>query len=126
VVPIADVESLTEVNIAFGRFVRLMRRKKRLTLEELSEHADVEISELVEVEDDARHKPDPRTVFQLSKVFNIPTSKLMQVAGLSVPRDARLVHEAIRFAARSEPLDELTEAERAALDAFVSVLGNQS
>ncbi len=114
-----------DANIAFGRFIRLMRRNRRLTLEKLAEDADVEINELVEIEDDSRHKPEPRTVFQLAKFFAVPTSKLMQLSGLSTPRDARLVHEAIRFAARSEPLEELNSSERAALEAFVSVLSEQ-
>ena len=35
------------------------------------------------------------------------------------------MREAIRFAARSEPLEELNSSERAALDGFVSVLSEQ-
>jgi HTH-type transcriptional regulator, competence development regulator len=113
-------------NFAFGRFVRLMRRHKQLSLEKLAEDARVEITELVEIEEDARHTPDPRTVYQLAQQFSVPTPKLMQLAGLSQPKDARLVEEAIRFAARSEPIEELNEAERAALEAFVSVLSERS
>jgi len=124
-VRIANVEPTADSNIAFGRFVRLMRRHRHLTLEKLSEDADVEISELVEIEDDVRHKPEPRTVFQLAQIFNVPTPKLMQVAGLSAPKDSRLVDETIRFAARSDPLVDLNETERAALDAFVSVLSER-
>lgn len=113
-------------NIAFGRFVRLMRRHKQLTLEKLAEDARVEITELVEIEEDARHVPDPRTVYQLAQQFHVPTPKLMQLAGLSRPKDSRLSEEAIRFAARSEPVEELDDAERAALEAFVSVLSERS
>lgn len=116
------MEHVPDPNIAFGRFVRLMRRHHHLTLEKLAEDADVEITELVEIEDDSRHKPEPRTVYQLAKRFQVPTTKLLQLAGLSAPKDARLVHEAIRFAARSDPVEELSENERAALEAFVSVL----
>ena len=50
----------------------------------------------------------------------------MQLAGLSQPKDARLSEEAIRFAARSEPIEELNDVERAALEAFVSVLSERS
>ena len=112
-------------NIAFGRFVRLMRRNQHLTLEKLADDARVEITELVEIEEDSRHKPDPRTVFQLAKHFDVPMPKMMQLAGLSAPKDARLVQEAIRFAARSEPVEELNEVERAALEAFVLVLSER-
>ena len=113
-------------NIVFGRFVRLMRRHRQVTLEKLAEDARVEITELVEIEEDARHRPDPRTVYQLAHHFHVPTPKMMQLAGLSQPKDNRLFEEAIRFAARSEPMEELSEAERAALEAFVSVLSERS
>ena len=65
--PLFDGEAETqnigedEPSIAFGRFVRLMRRDKGLTLEELAEQADIDVAELVEIEDDVRHIiPDAR------------------------------------------------------------------
>ena len=119
------VAYLPDPNIAFGRFVQLMRRNRHLTLEKLAGDARVEISELVEIEEDAHHTSDPRTVFQLAKHFDVPTAKMMQLAGLSAPRDARLVQEAIRFAARSEAVEELNAVERAALEAFVLVLSER-
>jgi transcriptional regulator with XRE-family HTH domain len=113
-------------NIAFGRFVRLMRRNQQLSLEKLAEDARVDITELVEIEEDARHRPDPRTVYQLAHQFGVPTSKLMQLAGLRKPKDGRLFEEAVRFAARSDPVETLSDEERVALEAFVSVLSEQS
>jgi HTH-type transcriptional regulator, competence development regulator len=113
-------------NFVFGRFVRLKRRHMQLSLEKLAEDARVDITELVEIEEDARHVPDPRTVYQLAQQFGVPTPNLMQLAGLSRPKDSRLYKEAIRFAARSEPIEELNDVERAALEAFVSVLSERS
>lgn len=52
-------------NIAFGRFVRLMRRRRGLNLENLAHDADVNMVDLVEIESDPHHKPEPRTVYQL-------------------------------------------------------------
>lgn len=129
--PVFDGETMPgkddadEPSIAFGRFVRLMRRDKGLTVEKLAEDTDVEISELVEIEDDTRHKPEPRTVYQLANYFKVPRGNLMQVAGLTGSKDNRLVQEAVRFAARSGPVAELTPEERAALEAFVAVLSEQ-
>ena len=114
-----------EPSVAFGRFVSLMRRRQRLTLEKLAEDADVEIVDLVEIEGDARHRPEPRTVYQLASFFGVPTDGLLQIAGLTAPRDERVVREAVRFAARAEPVTDLTHEERAALEAFVSVLSEQ-
>lgn len=120
-----ESECFADANIPFGRFVSLMRRSRRLTLERLAEDAEVEISELVEIEQDSYHKPEPRTVYQLANYFNVPMSKLMQLAKLSSPKDKHLYNEAIRFAARSEKVDELNDIERAALEAFVSVLSEK-
>jgi len=122
----APVEATSEANVVFGRFVQLMRRKQGVTLEKLAEEADVEIAELVEIEDDSRHKPEPRTVYQLANHFNVPSTKLMQLAGLSAPKNTRLFDAGIRFAARSESVHTLSETERAALEAFVSVLSDRS
>ena len=102
-----------------------MRRQRRLSLEKLAEDTDVEIAELVEIEDDARHKPTLRTVYQLATYFRVPQGKLQQIAGLTTPRDARLLDEAVRFAARSETVADLTPEESAALEAFVAVLSEQ-
>jgi HTH-type transcriptional regulator, competence development regulator len=121
----AEMAHASDPNFGFGRLVRLMRRKKQLSVEKLAENAKVDISELVEIEEDPRYMADARTVFQLAEQFNIPSPKLMQLAGLSRPKDSRLFAEAIRFAARSEPVEELNDAERAALEAFVSVLSEQ-
>lgn len=121
--PVAS--SAEEPSVAFGRFVRLMRRNHGLTIEKLAETADIEIAELVAIEDNARHKPEVRTVYQLANFFRVSRPNLMQIAGLVVAQDNRLVNEAARFAARSDPVAALTPEERAALDAFVAVLGER-
>ncbi len=129
--PVFDGETMpvNEINeepsIAFGRFVRLMRRDRGLTLEKLAEDADVEVAELVEIEDDAHRKPELRTVYQLANYFKLPRNNLLQVAGLTIPRNDRLVNEAVRFAARSESVVVLTPEERSALEAFVAVLSEE-
>lgn len=123
--PELTTEPAPDTNIAFGRFVRLMRRSRRQTLEGLAEDAEIEITELVEIEEDNHHKPEPRTVYQLAKHFEMPMPKMMQLAGLSAPKDTRLYDEAIRFAARSETVQELNDMERAALEAFVAVLSEK-
>ena len=118
-VPVASTE---EPSVGFGRFVRLMRRDRGLTIEKFAESVGVDVVELVAIEDDTRHKPEVRTVYQLANYFNLPRPNLMQLAGLVIVQDNDLVNEAARFAARSDPVAALTPEERAALDAFVVVL----
>ena len=130
--PVFDGETTSAVagddegpNIAFGRFVSLMRRQRGLSLEKLADDADVDMADLVEIESDPHHKPELRTAYQLANYFNVSRSSLLQVAGLTEPKDARLFDEAVRFAARSEPMTALTPEEGAALESFVAVLSEQ-
>ena len=130
--PVFDGETASAVagdaegpNIAFGRFVSLMRRRRGLSLEKLADDADVDMTDLVEIESDPHHKPELRTAYQLANYFNVSRSSLLQVAGLTEPKDARLFDEAVRFAARSEPVTALTPEEGAALESFVAVLSEQ-
>jgi HTH-type transcriptional regulator, competence development regulator len=118
-------EAPEETTVAFSRFVRLARRNRGLSVEKLAEDADVEVAELVSIEENGQHKPDLRTVYQLANFFGVQRTNLLQVAGLTMPRDSHIVSEAVRFAARSEPVAALTSEERSALDAFVSVLSEQ-
>jgi transcriptional regulator with XRE-family HTH domain len=131
--PIFDGASVTDAAqmpdektaYAFSRFIRLSRRNRGLSIEILAEQADVEIAELVTIEENGQYKPDLRTVYQLANFFGVQRSNLLQVAGLTVPKDTHLIDQAVRFAARSEPVAALTTEERAALEAFVSVLSEQ-
>jgi HTH-type transcriptional regulator, competence development regulator len=121
----ASVEPSEETTIAFSRFVRLARRGRGLSVEKLAENADVEVVELVSIEENGQYKPDLRTVYQLANFFGVQRANLLQVAGLTAPKDSHIVSEAVRFAARSEPVAALTAEERSALEAFVSVLSEQ-
>lgn len=121
----APVHGVEEAVYAFGRFVSLSRRNRGMTVETLAERADVEVKELLTIEENIQYKPDLRTVYQLANFFEVPRSNLLQIAGLTAPKDTQLITEAVRFAARSESVAALTDEERAALDAFVSVLSEQ-
>ena len=123
--PVFDVVDEEGPNIAFGRFVNLMRRRRRMSLDRLAVVTDVGLADLVEIESDPHHKPELRTVYQLANYFKVSRARLMQVAGLAVPKDGRLFEEGVRFAARSGSTADLTPEESAALEAFVAVLSEQ-
>ncbi len=123
--PVFDGESLAqseEPAVAFGRFVSLMRRNRGLSVEKLADEADVDVVELLSIEEVAQYKPEVRTVYQLANFFALPRATLLQVAGLTLPKDSRIIEESVRFAARSEPVEALTKEELSALETFVSVL----
>jgi|GEM_PF-332133 len=127
--PVADdpapAGSGDQPSIAFGRFVSLMRRSQALNVEEFAEKAGLEVGELLAIEEDIRHVAQPRVVFRLSAALELPQSQLMQLAGLTAANDTGLGAEAVKFAARSESVEELTDQERTALEAFVAVLSKK-
>lgn len=118
----APPSAADETRIAFGRFVNLMRRRRGLSIEQLAAAAQLEARELLIIEDDMHHVPESRTVYQLSRMFEVSQRRLMELAGLAVANDAGFREEAVRFAARSESVQKLSREERSALEAFVAVL----
>jgi HTH-type transcriptional regulator, competence development regulator len=117
-----SVTATEENRIAFGRFVNLMRRSCKLSVEDLARKAELEPSELLIIEDDVHSMPEPRTVYRLAQFFDVSQGRLMQLAGLAAANDANLRQEAVRFAARSESIEALTPEQSAALQAFFAVL----
>jgi HTH-type transcriptional regulator, competence development regulator len=119
------VTTTEETRIAFGRFVNLMRRQRGWSIEKLAQEADVDASDLLVIEEDIHHGAEPRTIYRLSEVFDVPQKRLLQLAGLAVANDDGFRQEAVRFAARSESVQKLTREESSALEAFVAVLSEQ-
>lgn len=114
-----------EANIAFARFVELSRRERGMSVEKLAEQASLDVADIVNIEENYGHRPDPRTVYQLSAVFKVPQQRLMEIAGLTVANDDVLRQEAVRFAARSESVEKLTREQKAALNEFVAALSRK-
>jgi HTH-type transcriptional regulator, competence development regulator len=115
-------EQHEENRIAFGKFVNLMRRRNGFSIEKLAAKADLDAREVLVIEDDMHYLPEPRTVYKLAQIFQVPQRKLMELAGLTAANDDDLRREAVRFAARSESMERLSETESTALEAFVAVL----
>jgi HTH-type transcriptional regulator, competence development regulator len=111
---------------AFARFVELSRRRQRLTVEQLSEKADVDVAELIAIEEADTVSPEPRTIYQLATVLNVPQQKLMELSGLSRTRDRRFQDATVRFAARSEPVADLSADEEELFQEYVKVLVDTS
>jgi HTH-type transcriptional regulator, competence development regulator len=110
---------------AFGKLINLCRRSKGLSMEQLAERARVDLSELINIEHDLRYRPEPRTVYQLSGVLDLPNEKLLQLSGNMVIRDMRFEQSVVKFAARSESVDKLSREEHRALEEFVKYLSEQ-
>lgn len=110
---------------AFGALVQLLRRDRKLTVDQLASAVQVEAPELISIEHDPKYVPKPRTVFQISKYFGLPDRPLMKLANVTTTHNDRLRDAAVRFAASSSKVMELSREERAALAEFVQFLASQ-
>ncbi len=106
----------------FGKFIELARRKQKLTAEGLAARAGVDLRELVAIEQNPNVQPRVMTVHQLAKFFELPPKPLMELAGLMKSKNTSIGTAAIRFAARSETIADLTPYETEAFDEFVKVI----
>jgi transcriptional regulator with XRE-family HTH domain len=107
---------------AFVRFLQLARRERKLSLEQFATKVDVDLVELLKIEKEEQYVPALRTVHQIAKFLNIPEQKLMALAGLLTAKDAKFQSAALRFAARSEPVEKLSQGEHAALEEYIKFL----
>jgi hypothetical protein len=110
---------------AFGALVQLLRRDRKLTVDQLASAVQVGTPELISIELDPKYIPKPRTVFQISKYFGLPDRPLMKLANVTTTHNDRLRDAAVRFAASSSKVMELSREERAALAEFVQFLASQ-
>ena len=122
---LATTQSVETTKTAFVRLLQLARRERRLSLEKLAEKADVDLAVLVKIETDEAFEPDLRTVYQLASVLDLPSKKLMVLAGLLHIKDAGLQQASVRFAARSEPIGNVSPEEHAALEEYVKFLNER-
>jgi transcriptional regulator with XRE-family HTH domain len=107
---------------ALAQLVQWQRRKLRLSVEVLAKNADIDLEEVLMIEK-GEGVPEARTIYKIAEVLKLPVSKLLKLAGLVADRDPSLGNAALRFAACSAPIDELTAAETKALEEFVRALG---
>lgn len=66
-----------------------LRRKLRLTVDQLAEKADVDRDEIIGLEREPGFKAEPRTLHKLAGFFELPAEGLLQLAGAvnQVPRE---------------------------------------
>ena len=115
----------TETRLALGPLVQLMRRKHRMSMEALAEEARVDLAEIVSIERDPSFRPEPRTVYQIASILQLPSKGLLQLSGNTVVKDEAFRDQAVRFAARSGSVERLTREEQRALEEYVAFLSEQ-
>lgn len=114
--------NVVQLRLALGVLVRQLRLREQLSVAELARKAQISEDELRSVEHDPHYTAKPYLLFQLSEFFDVPLTKLSQMAGATHAVNRSLYNDAVKYAARSDDLDSLTDEERRDLDAFVALL----
>ena len=114
--------NLIPMQHAFVRFVQLARRERRLSLEQFADKVDVDLVELLKIETEEHYKPAIRTVYKIAGFLKVPEQKLMALAGLLQVKDAQFQTAALKFAARSAPVEKLSKEEHSDLEEIVKFL----
>ena len=118
---VTGAASVEDLHHALGTLIQMLRRSKRLSVDKLAENARIAASELHRIEHDPKFDPNPRTIYQLEQYFDLDERSLVILSGaIHVGDDVR--EEAVRFAASSEDIQELTKEERKLLNHFVRFL----
>jgi hypothetical protein len=94
-------------------------------MDALADRAQIDLTELIEIERNLHYTPEPRTVYQLAKTLELPSERMLELSGNLVVRDSSLGEEAVRFAARSESVEKLSKDEQRALEEFVKFLSEK-
>lgn len=115
----ADPE-MAATRCAFLLFLRMLRRRKGLSLDQLSKRAGIDRAELLAIEWNNGYRPTPLTLHKLGEFYGIPQRKLAALAG--AVRDDAVSERASRFAAQSESFAKLTREEQVVVDEFVKFL----
>lgn len=113
------------LTVAFGLLVKLSRRAKRLSVEELAEKISVEADELEHIEREPEFRARPRTISKVANFFDLPVAEVMKLAGAAVSNDESFNTNALKFAAHSDDMAALSREEQEALKSFVRYLRDQ-
>lgn len=114
-----------KIKTAYGMLIRNLRRKRKLTTQQLAEKAKIDEKEVISIEHNPSYQTRPRTVYQLSEYFNIDRNRLAILSGTVKVHDDSFEEEALKFAAKSNGVSTLNKSEQAALNEFVKYLNEE-
>ncbi len=112
---------LPDLHKGLGVLIQMLRRRERLSADQLASEARIDVAELRRIEIDPTFDPNPRTIFQLERYFKLPPRILVVLSG-AVRVSEQVREEAVRFAASSQNMSELSREEQKLLNRFVRFL----
>lgn len=111
-------------SVVLFKLVHQLRRKDGLSVAQLAAKIRVDAAELEKVEKDPSYIPSPRTVHQLAEFIGVSARAVERLTAASAAQNDNLTEAAHRFAASSDDLSKLSQAERRDLNDFVKVLAS--
>lgn len=104
--------------------VHRIRRRDRLTLAQFADRIRVSVDELSHIENNPLFGPQPRTLHQLADYSKIPPASLLRLVPDAIAQDHEIENAALKFAASSDDLADLSRIERRELNDFVKFLAS--
>ena len=108
---------------AFGKVLMFLRTKKKLSIQQLAEKANLCSEELQQIEADPTYKAKPFTISVVARYFRLQPQKLAKVARATRVADEAFTEDALQVAACAKPVfGELTRLEKRAFHQFLKQL----
>lgn len=102
--------------------IRQVRRRDQLSIAQLAERLQVAPEDVSKLENEAGFIPSPRTMHRIALYINVPTPAVQRLATPMQAQNDTMKDAALKFAASSDDLSVLSQAERRSLNDFVKVL----
>jgi transcriptional regulator with XRE-family HTH domain len=114
---------LADVPTELGKAVRFVREQKGWTRSELADLADIDAAEVESIETRTDFDPKPRTVTQLADACHFSRERFIQLAKHRTMLAAN--ESSVRYAAKSNGTESVSDDEYQAIRALVEVLSKQ-
>jgi DNA-binding XRE family transcriptional regulator len=111
--------SSSALRYGFRTLLQMLRRRDGLDERGLAQSANVDIDEICRIEVDDQYTPSPRTIYQLEKVFDLPSGILAKLAGVIRMSNEGVEREVLEFATNAKSMGKLNAEERKLLNQFV-------
>lgn len=109
----------------FGYFLEMLRRRDRLSREDLASKADIDLDEIVQMETNPHHEVSPRSLYQLERCFKLEENLLGRLSGAVTTIDREVQDNIVRYAAQAKHASHLNDEESRILNEVIIMLSQK-
>ena len=123
--PVAESSSATpsySQRKALAKFVEFSRRKQQMTQRTLADKIAVDINVIIEIEDESAVSVTHETIVALAREFGVPEKPVLELAGVTMTNNQKMLEASAMFAADSGISLPLCSEEEHLLETFVNTL----